>query len=87
MYLEFQLPTGAGGMAAQYTNSVLTRNLNAWSEQYDIAYIKKIHKYTVRVTFETDKHYSFFAMTWRPQSDKMLTYLTNYRLIEPMRRV
>lgn len=87
MYIEFRLPTGAGGMAAQYTNSVLNRNLHSWSDQYNIAYNKKIHKWTVRVTFDKDEHYTLFALTWCPTGDKMLTYLTNYRLVEPMSRV
>lgn len=87
MYIEFQLPTGAGGMAAQYTNSILNRNLHAWSDRYGIAYNKKIHKHTVRITFDNDQHYSVFAMTWNPVSDRMLTYLINYRILEPMRRV
>ena len=86
MYLEFRLPTGAGGMAAQYTNSVLNRNLHAWSDKYGIPYNKKIHKYTVRVTFDDDQYYSVFAMTWNPVSDQMLSYLKNYKLIEPMAR-
>lgn len=87
MYLEFQLPTGAGGLAAQYTSSLLARNLTAWSNRYNIPYNTKIHKWTMRVTFDNDEIYSFFAMTWSPKSDKMLHYLANYRLIEPMSRV
>jgi hypothetical protein len=87
MYIEFQLPTGGGGMAAQYTSFLIAKNLTDWSNSYNIAYVKKNHKYTVRVTFDSDELYSFFAMTWRPKSDKMLSYLTNYRLIEPMNRV
>lgn len=87
MYIEFELPTGAGGQAAQYVNAMLTRNLATWSTQYDIPYNKKIHKYTVRVTFDDNKYYDFFALTWRPQAEHLQTYLTNYRFIEPMSRV
>lgn len=87
MYIEFSLPTGTGGMAAQYTNSVLNRNLQAWSAMYHIPYIKKIHKYTVRVTFDDDSHYNFFALTWNPQAEYLQSYLTDYRFIEPMNRV
>lgn len=87
MYIEFQLPKGGGGMAAQYLNGVLTVNLHRWSDRYCIAYNKKIHKYTVRVTFDSDKSYSLFAMTWNPVSEHMSDYLTNYRIIEPMNRV
>lgn len=74
-------------MAAQYINSVLNRNLHEWSDKYNIPYNKKIHKYTVRVTFLENKHYNFFALTWNPKSENLLSYLTNYRFIEPMRHV
>ncbi len=86
MYILFQLPTGAGGSAAQYTNYLLAKNLAAWSDCYSIAYTKKNHKYTVRVTFDNEETYSFFAMTWNPKSDTMLSYLRNYSFIEPMAR-
>lgn len=87
MYIEFSLPNGAGGQAAQYVNATLTRNLNSWASRYDIAYIKKIHKWTVRVTFDNEKYYDFFALTWHPSAEYLLSYLTDYRLIEPMNRV
>jgi len=88
MYIEFDLPTGAGGMVAQYTHGALTRNLREWSEKYGtIPYTTKVHKYTVRVTFDDDKFYNFFVLTWQPRSTQMLSYLLNYRLIEPMNRV
>lgn len=86
MYIEFQLPTGAGGMAAQYVNSVLNRNLHDWSDKYQIPYNKKLHKYTVRVTFDDDTHYSIFAMTWNPTAESLLSYIKDYKLIEPMAR-
>lgn len=87
MYIEFSLPIGAGGYAAQYVNSVLNHNLHSWSDQYGIPYNKKTHKWTVRVTFDDEKYYDFFALTWRPESDHLISYLTNYRFIEPMHRV
>lgn len=86
MYIEFQLPTGAGGMAAQYANGAIGRNLREWAERYDVAYTKKIHKWTVRVTFEDEKNYSLFAMTWNPQSEHMTNYLKKFKLVEPMAR-
>lgn len=87
MYLEFRLPTGAGGLAAQHTYGALSRNLEKWSTRYNIPHVKKVHKYTVRVTFEDDKFYDFFALTWQPTASQMLSYLIDYRLIEPMNRV
>lgn len=86
MYIEFQLPTGAGGMAAQYVNGALNRNLHQWSDRYQVPYNKKIHKWMVRVTFDDDAHYSLFAMTWQPQAEHMENYLKNYKFVEPMAR-
>ena len=87
MYVEFRLPTGAGGIAAQYTYGQLSQNLSAWSEKYGIPHQKKLNKYIVKVTFDHDESYSFFALTWQPKSSQMLSYLTDYRLVEPMNRV
>ena len=86
MYIEFTLPTGAGGMSAQYTDSILNRNLRDWSAKYQVSYTKKIVKLTVRITFEDEKAYSLFAMTWNPTADHMVNYIKDYKLIEPMRR-
>jgi hypothetical protein len=87
MYIEFALPTGAGGMAAQYANNLLNQELHAWSDLYDIPYNTKLVKYTKRVTFDNEETYSFFAMTWNPKNKKFRNNLLNYRLIEPMNRV
>lgn len=87
MYIEFRLPSGAGGMAAQYTYGMLCRNLREWSNQYGIQYRTKIVKYTVKVTLENDNSYSFFGLTWQPTGSQMLSYLTNFRFVEPMNRV
>lgn len=87
MYIEFSLPTGAGGQAAAFVNSLLNRNLHDWSDRYSIPYNKKIHKYSVRITFDDDQHYPFFAMTWAPKTEHFNSYLLNYRFVEPMNRV
>ena len=81
MYLEFKLPSGAGGMAAAYMNSQLNKELQNWANIYNLAYNKKIHKYTVRVTFDDEKTYAFFALTWHPLED----WLKHYTVREPMR--
>jgi hypothetical protein len=85
MYIEFQLPKLHP--AAGFTNTILNQNLHDWSDKYNIPYNKKIHKYKVRVTFDEEKLYDFFALTWNPKSDNFLNYLTDYRFVEPMNRV
>lgn len=87
MYILFDLPTGAGGQAAAYVNQLLTQELHAWSDRYQIPYNVKNVKYTKRVTFDDEKNYVFFAMTWSPKNTQFRHYLSNYRLIEPMSRV
>jgi hypothetical protein len=85
MYIEFTLPSGAGGMAAAHTGAYIEKALKKWSDRYGIPYNKKIHKYTLRVTFDSDDTYTFFGLTWVPDP-KYLNW-TSYRLIEPMNRV
>lgn len=87
MYIEFTLPTGAGGQAAQYVNSLLNRELHKWSDQYNIPYNTKVVKYTKRITFDDDRTYAFFALTWNPQHEKFRSHLLKYRLVEPMNPV
>jgi hypothetical protein len=64
MYLEFRLPMGAGGMAAAHLSSKLRAALEKWATQHDVKYRTKVHKYTLRVTFDNDQHYTFFLTSW-----------------------
>lgn len=80
MYIEFRLPTGAGGMAAAHAQSAITRQLKQWSEHNGgIKYRTKAVKYCLRVTFDDDTYYTLFALSWRPR-DKHSFWL-NYRMI------
>lgn len=86
MYIEFGLPTGAGGMAAAYTASGIKNQLAIWSKRYGIEFLAvKSVRYTLRVTFADPKYYDFFALTWNPQTDHQLkSYIIKYRFVEPM---
>ena len=86
MYIEFQLPRDDDDVAA-VIHHLLSRNLLQWSERYRVAYNKKTIKYTVKVTFDSDAHYDFFALTSQPPGEQYQDYLSNYRFIEPMSRV
>lgn len=79
MYIEFQLPRGAGGITATHALSVLCDRLRSWAKKYNIEYRQKIIKYTLRVTFDSDESYTLFAMTWIVDSKH--PSWTNYRLI------
>lgn len=87
MYIQFRLPTGAGGLAAGTTANNLKRHLETWSDRYGIPMRTKAVKYTLRVTFNDDAHYQFFALTWNPPRDHAFSsFLTNYVFIDPGRQ-
>ena len=79
MYIEFQLPSGAGGQTASYALNMVQKKLSAWAVKYNIKYRQKIIKYTLRVTFDSDQSYTLFAMTW--VTDPKHPSWTNYRLV------
>jgi hypothetical protein len=85
MYIEFRLPTGAGGMAAQHFNSILTRELNAWAREFGISYDKKIVKWTVQVTLRDPRNYTLFVLTWNPKSTyRRADSWFKYTIVNPM---
>jgi len=67
MYIEFNLPRGAAAQAAGHANRIITKALHEWSDRYNIPYKVKNIKYTKRITFDDDAHYSLFAMTWNTE--------------------
>jgi hypothetical protein len=85
MYIEFALPTGAGGMAASFCNQMLKKELEQWSKKYQIPYQTKLHKYTVRITFYDDKHYTIFALTWSPNPAKFKSWIGEFNIKDPMK--
>jgi truncated hemoglobin YjbI len=61
MYIEFKLPHGGGGSAAGHCLQLIRKRLIEWSEQHEIRYVDKVHKHTLRVTFDNDKLYHFLS--------------------------
>lgn len=79
MYIEFQLPRGAGGQTASYALSIVQKKLVLWASKYCVEYRTKIFKYTLRVTFDLDESYTLFALTWT--TDLKHPSWTSYRLV------
>lgn len=67
MYIEFNIPNGAGGMAAGHALSAIRGDIELWAKQYNISYKTKLHKYKLRLCLNTDKEYTQFALTWNPK--------------------
>ena len=77
MYIEFSLSDDRPG-----PNLLLIRyQLIKWAEQNgQLSYKEKTIKHKHRVTFDDNKLYTYFALTWNLAQHNQL----KYRLIEPM---
>ena len=42
----------------------LNKEIEDWCNKYQIRHAKKVVKQYLRLTFDDDKHYSLFALTW-----------------------
>lgn len=70
MHIEFRLPTGAGGQAAHYFNTVLDRELCLWSTQYHCAYTKTLYHYRAHIELARPEAYTLFVLTWQWESPR-----------------
>ena len=73
MFIEFQLLD-----QPEMPLHLIAKELNKWSERYNISYTSKTVKYTHRVCFEEDKLYGFFVMSWNPNG---IDYLNQYVIV------
>jgi len=79
MYIEFRLPTGAGGAAAGHAAWMIKKNIAAWAEKYAIKYRVKSVNYTLRLCLESEKDYSFFQLSWSPDNH----WFNQYTIVYP----
>jgi hypothetical protein len=85
MYIEFDLPAGSATAGAWgMINQWLDQALEDWANRYEIEYRTKNVKYKKRVTFDDERCYEFFLLTWNPtnqqnfwQSFRLVTDLNN----------
>lgn len=69
MYIEFKLPTVAGGLISSQALHQIKKELELWSMRYQIPYTQKTIKYTHRVGLNKPDHFSLFSLTWSPSSN------------------
>ena len=74
MFIEFSLGEGVGSLPASQKLKLIKEKIKNWSAQYDIPYTQKTIKYTHRLAFNDDKHYTVFVTTWNSNLE--------YRLID-----
>lgn len=82
MYIEFWLPSGAGGMAAAHATGVIRKEIESWASKYNMVYRTKVVKYTLRLSFNSDQDYVHFQLSWNPSSYAA----TRYTIIDPSQK-
>lgn len=78
MYIEFQLPTGAGGMAAAHAAHIIRKEIAEWADKHQVTYKTKAVKYTLRLCLESDQSYTHFQLSWDPFNQ----HSNRYRIVK-----
>lgn len=63
-YIEFKLPSGAGGMAAGYRSQALRKRMNSWAEQNNTSIETHIRQYRFYVEFYSEQDLTLFCLQW-----------------------
>ena len=61
MFIEFKLPQDE---SYGYILNLVRLDIIDWATRYNIPYTQKTIKYTHRLAFDKDQHYTIFATTW-----------------------
>ena len=80
MYLEWpvqQFGSAAGSLALEIESSV-----QAWADQYGVAYTSKLSRLGYRISFNCPEHFTLFALTWTPCHPASLV---QFEVKEPMK--
>lgn len=65
MYIEFRLPSGAGGMAAGYTKQAINLALRDTCLKHNIIIVNQVTQpYRYRIEFKQPSDYTLFALVW-----------------------
>ena len=66
MYIEFRLPSGAGGMAAGYIKMAINIAIIQICRQHNITVAEQVTQpYRFRVSFRHPQDYTLFALVWQ----------------------
>lgn len=71
MYIEFDI------QSHEYVPKIymIRDYLAVWAKQQNIPYREKAIKQKLRVSFDDDRYYAVFSLTWNPN------FRTNYRIV------
>ena len=82
MYIEFELPR-SGFIIGSHARVVISLEVAAWAEKYQIIYKIKSVKDTLRVILTKSEDYTMFGLTWAPTVNYL--WAARYRFVEPMK--
>lgn len=68
MYIQFKLPSGAGGMAAGYRNMHLKKRVQALADLHNITVINWTNGYRCCFEFARASDYTLFMLAWEVKS-------------------
>lgn len=74
MYIEFKIESNE----FNYMHPLIQMELAVWSRKHNIPYKEKTIKRDIRVTFDDDRQYTLFSLTWNP------SFRANYRIIRDL---
>lgn len=64
MYIQFKLPSGAGGMAALYVSRKLKEKLTSWAVTHNIQITSEHRGYGICFKLARPEDYTLFALSW-----------------------
>ena len=62
--IEFSLPGGGGGMAAQMARGLLLRRLRKFRDDYKFDFVCNTEGYILQVWFKDERAYTVFSLTY-----------------------
>jgi len=82
MYIEFYLPPERGGLLPHQVRNRISVELRNWATKHNISYKEKTVKLIHRITFDDDRYYVFFNLTWHPPGQQH--WWRDYRIIRDL---
>ena len=77
LVIDFDLPTGAGGMTASMARGLILQRMSRFRKQHNIEFNYTTLAYTLRVWFNNESDYTFFVLAYDKKDD-----WREYRILE-----
>lgn len=75
MYIEFRLPSGAGGMAAGYTRFGILKKIKELAEQYEFKWDSYTKAHSLMIEFDKPETLTLFGIIWNKEKHPFREYV------------